>query len=168
MADNIQRLSDKNTILQSHRCFGNQLTHNIINALVHLFDNKSDRRIIDYINAERKSRGLNNSYISIDSILYGETKKNPTLLLIIKKDNIDFIHLSIHLCIKGLNPKGSGIIHLYKDIYNINKYNKTINRRDFYSIISVKVPENKPNSLIFLLKMKTLLQYMLNKKMSNK
>jgi hypothetical protein len=152
MADNIQNLSNKINILQSHRCFGNRLNQHIINALINLFDTKSDKRIIDYINAERKIRGLNTTDISIDSFLYGENTKNPNLMILVKKNGIDFIHLTIHLCIKGLNPKGSGIIHFFKDVYNINKTNKSFDRKDFYSIIFVKVPENKPNSLVFSIK----------------
>lgn len=152
MADNIQKHYNKNIILQSHRCFGNKLNQHIINALINLFDTKSDIKIIDYINTERKIRGLNTTDISIDSFLYGENSKNPTLMILVKKNGIDFIHLTIHLCIKGLNPKGSGIIHFFKDIYDINKSNKMIDRKEFYSIISVKVPENKPNTLVFSIK----------------
>lgn len=149
MSNNIQKLADKNKIIQTHKCFGNQMNQNIINALINLFDTKSDKRIIDYINVERASRDLNTTNYSADSILYGENSKNPTLMIIIKKNNIDFIHLTIHLCIKGLNPKGSGIIHFFKNIYNTDKSNKSINRSKYYSIISVNSPDNKPNSLIF-------------------
>ena len=41
----------------------------------------------------------------------------------IKKKGKEFIHLTIHLVPKELNPKKDGIIHIFKNIYkkNVNR-----------------------------------------------
>lgn len=65
----------------------------------------------------------------------------------IKKNNIDFIHLSIHIAPKELKPTKTGLIHIYKEIYK--NINTSIPKQLLYALISVQQPTDKPNSLEF-------------------
>jgi hypothetical protein len=67
--------------------------------------------------------------------------------LSIKKNNIDFIHLSIHVAPKELKPTKTGLIHIYKEIYKI--INTSIPKQLLYALITIKQPIDKPNSLEF-------------------
>ena len=95
--------------------------------LIHLFDNNdnmylnNNQKIIKYIKDEREIQGLNSLNVTIESKVYGDDRNNPTLYLSIKKNNREFIHLSIHLAVKYLNPKQTGLLHLYKNIYILNQ-----------------------------------------------
>lgn len=124
MADQTpQQLYTRANIIQSHKLFSSFLNANIVNAFIHLFDNEhnmslnANKKIIKYIEAERKLQGLDDSNVSIVSEVYGDDRKNPTLYLGIKKNNKEFIHLTIHLLIKYINPNQAGTIHMYKNIY---------------------------------------------------
>ncbi len=116
-------------IITSHKYLSSFFNCDIVNKLVHLFDQENYKytndtfKISKYINNERKIRGLNDANITISSEIYGEGKENPTLFLIIRKNNIDLLHFTIHLTLKDINPKASGIIHFRKDIYKNKKHN---------------------------------------------
>lgn len=141
----------RNTIIKSQTKFISFLNIEIINKLIHLFDTKNTNvnyKITDYIEDERKQRGLDSTGITILSEVYGTNKQKPTLFLIIKKDDIDLLHLSIHLVARNLNPKSSGIIHIMKNIYNNNSITGP-DRSKLYALISVKQPLNKMKSLEF-------------------
>jgi hypothetical protein len=142
-------LNKRKGILDSQKDMIHFLDINIINKLIHLFDeypnnyvNKNDN-IQKYIEDERKARGLDNSLITFKREVYGNSYGDPTLHVGIIKNGIDFVHLSIHLAVKDLKPKNSGIIHFAKNIY------KTGRKKKFYSLISVKQPPNKLHSLQF-------------------
>jgi hypothetical protein len=144
-----EQLQRRNHSIQSHIQFGKFLDAHIINALIHLFENTPNgySKITNYIINERKLRGLNDTNINITSMCYGETKNDPTLMLIIKKNNKDLIHLSIHFTIKDLNPKHGGILHMRKNIYKplTTKYGRKV----LYAPIYVQQPINKSKSLHF-------------------
>lgn len=53
----------------------------------------------------------------------------------IKKNNITFLHITIHLVVTKLNPKDNGAIHFFKDFYK-NK-NATSQKRSLYALILV-------------------------------
>jgi hypothetical protein len=146
-------LQERNKIIQSQILLENFLEVDIINKLVHLFDDTHDNyldkryKITSYIEEERKLQGLNDSNVEIVSYVYDYNRKNSTLYLGIKKNSQDFIHLTIHLIPSALDPNHSGIIHIFKDIYK----NKTTRRTRplIYSLISVEKLTSKPNSLKF-------------------
>jgi hypothetical protein len=147
------QLQDRNTIIKSQILLENFLNTDIVNKLVHLFDDKYDNylgrahKLTTYIEDERKLRKLNNTNVSFVSYVYNYNKDNSTLYLGIQKNKKDFIHLTIHLVPKALNPKNSGIIHIVKNIYK----NKTTKRTRplTYALISVKQPPFKTKSLEF-------------------
>jgi hypothetical protein len=143
----------RNDIIKSQIHFGNFLNADIINKLIHLFDEKynnyvnKNHKITKYIENERKIEGLDSNNVKILSYVYGETKENSTLFLQIKKNNKDFIHLTIHLIPRNLNPDLAGIIHIDKNIYKIKSKNKIKNKS--YALIYVNRPINKQRSLEF-------------------
>jgi hypothetical protein len=95
---------------------------------------------------------LNSTDISVISEVYGQTNSKPTLHLGIQKNNMDFLHLSIHLSPKSLDPKHKGVIHFVKNVYRIkgsNNIQGSSNKKYLYSLISIIQPVNKPNSLEF-------------------
>jgi hypothetical protein len=143
----LKNLAKRHKIIQSQILFGNFLDSHIINKLINLFDkyNKSNESIVKYVENERILRKYN-SNIEIKSEVYNIDENKPTLHLQIIKNNIDFIHLSIHLITNELKPKDNGIIHFKKDIYK--KLYNTANKL-LYTLISVSKPSNKPNSLEF-------------------
>jgi hypothetical protein len=150
------QLAQRNKIIKSHKCFGNFINSEIVNKLIYLFDensnNYTNEKISKYIEEERKVQGLSNANITIKSEMYGETEDNPTLFVKIIKNNIEFIHLSIHLCIHGLKPESAGVIHIFKNVFK-PPINKSISIPKFkkmkYALISVNQPKNKPKSLEF-------------------
>ncbi len=146
-------LIQRNNIIQSQLLFMKYLNKDIINRLIYLFDTKSNNNIVKYTEKERKNKGLNNSNVEVISEIYGTNKNKSSLFLIIKKNKIDFIHFTIHLCLNELKPEDNGIIHFSKDIYFdvINKLviSKTKLKKHIYALISVKQPDGKPNSLEF-------------------
>lgn len=139
-------LQKRDTIIQTHRLFGDVLDADMINGLVYLFDKPTNNQvdtINKYIEDERKRRGLYNTDKIIISEVYGHDVGNTTLHIRIKKNNRDFIHLSIHLTLKQLDPKHNGMIHFVKDIYRISS------NKQFYAPIIVMRPAQKPHSLQF-------------------
>ncbi len=144
-------------ILESHKKLGYFFDGQIINNLIHLFDenNNTNNKITSYIDDERRKNRLNYSNISIVSYVYKNGSNEYDLYLGFYKDNIEFIHLTIHLALNSLNPKDSGMIHVSKNIYYNNTHylllSKTKFKKHKYSLITVETPENKPNSLVFSL-----------------
>lgn len=82
--------------------------------------------------------GLDISGVDIKSYVYGYDISNSSLLLEINKNNKPFIHLSIHLCPKSFDPKSSGPIHIYKDVYE--SYSSTTKMR--YVLMYLQQREN--------------------------
>jgi len=87
--------------------------------------------------------------VNITSFVYGTKRSDTTLHLQIKKENEDFIHLSMHMAPEWLSTgeKDNGIVHIYKDVYE--KYVSKRKAYTLYAIYSLSHPPNKPNSLIF-------------------
>jgi hypothetical protein len=156
-------LVKRNAIIKSQLHFSNILDSTIINALIHIFDKEyneyvnQNHKISKYIRDERNARGLDDSNITIESEFYGHTNNNPkinvnkndnsTLHLLVKKNNEDLIHLSIHLSVKALEPVHAGIIYIAKNIYK--KKNIRSKKIKSYALISVKKTNGKSKSLTF-------------------
>jgi len=87
--------------------------------------------------------GLDISGVDIKSYVYGYDISNSSLLLEINKNNKPFIHLSIHLCPKSFDPKSSGPIHIYKDVYESHSSTKKMR----YVLMSLQQPIGKSESL---------------------
>ena len=145
-----EQLLQRKVILQTHKLLWNFLDSESINTLIDLFTTrniKSKSKIENYIEKEWNKQGLDTTNITINGKFYGLDKNDPTLLIDILKNNNKILHLSIHLFVKDLKPKDTGIIHMYKNIY------KTINtnspRRKLYALIAVQQPTKKPHSLVF-------------------
>ena len=148
------QLDERSKIIESQKLFGKFLDADIINKLVYLFDNtdntyiSKNNKIIKYIEDERRKQGLDDTNVIIESEVYGYTRKNSTLHLLIKKNNKDFIHLTIHISPADLPPQFSTMIHISKDIYKEMQIPSKL-KRTMYALISVKQPVDKPNSLEF-------------------
>jgi hypothetical protein len=142
-------LYKRSIVLESHKELGNYLNADIINRLIHLFDNSivnGNPKIIRYIANERNIRGLDDS-ITITCSVHFSKRFGYTLILDIKKNNRSIIHLTIHLVLHQLNPQNTGMIHFGKNIYNgKNTRSKKIKS---YAIILVEPVLGKPNSLHF-------------------
>ena len=139
----------RNKILQSHKLFGDFLDSDIINALINLFneDNNTSIKITNYIEDERKLRGMGCENIIVKSEVYGTIKYNSTLFLKIIKNGIEIIHLTLHLVPKTLKSNKNGAIHMFKNIYfRESSKNK---KYKLYSLILVTQPIDKPHSLEF-------------------
>lgn len=133
-------------IIKSQKLFWSFLDSNIINKLIHLFDDadESTDKISKYIENERIVRGLD--YVSIKSIVYYDKKEKPNLLLELLNGNKCFLHITIHLSPDSFNKNRTGPIHIFKNIY---RKTKRINTKDKYSLIRVSTPIGKPYSLEF-------------------
>jgi hypothetical protein len=149
------RFIKRGKIMKSHVLLGNFLDANLLNALVNLFDTNKNKdninkkyinKITNYISNERIKRGLNDDNIKIESKLYDKNKKTSVILTIFK-NNIKYMHLTIHLVPTSLTPVSSGVIHFYKNIYE--RKTDVDNHYKLYAIIEVKQPPGKPNSLEF-------------------
>jgi len=143
-------LHKRDAIFKSQLHLGQYFNVDIINRLVHLFDNSQaiygTPKIIKYIEDERKLRGLNNSF-TVKSRVYISKKHKSTLILDIQNNNKSIVHLTIYLVLTTLNPEDSGMIHFGKNIYNgKNSRSKKIKS---YAIISVEQSPGKPDSLHF-------------------
>jgi hypothetical protein len=139
-------LLQRDSIIKSHSKLISFLNADIINKLVNLFD-ENNSIISKYIENERKLQGLNSSNIKVVTMLYDETKENSSLIIKIVKDDVEILHLSIHLVPQRLKPENSGIIHMYKNIYKSRVSSRKRNK--LYALIEVKQPLAKPNSLYF-------------------
>lgn len=145
-----EELEKRNIIMQSQLLLGNFLNVDIINRLIHLFDKHTSingtPKIHNYIENERHIRGLDPS-ITVSNEVHGTDKNDSTLHLQLKKDGIDFIHLTIHLVVHTIHPQDSGMIHIAKNIYK--KKNSRSTKIKSYAIILVEQPPGKPDSLHF-------------------
>lgn len=144
--------------LQSQKQLIKYLNSDIINKLIHLFDNK-ENGITKYIENERKRRGLETSNIVYKSQLYGDSMNNPTLLLEMIKNNKVILHLSIHLKFHILTPKSTGFIHISKN--SLKSVRKSVRKNITNTIIHVEAPPSKSKSLNFSID-KQYLNYILN------
>ena len=146
-------LAARQPILQTHITLGSYLDINIIRKLIQLFNNTYDSYNTDkfykYVEAERKLKKYDNTNISFKQAVHNLEKDDPTLHFSILKNGIELIHLSIHLAMKGLTPKNSGIIHIKKNIYTKGQPGSI--KKKLYALISVQIPTGKPNSLEFTL-----------------
>lgn len=141
------QLLKRNRIIQSQKLLINYLNKYTINNLINLF-NGNNPKIVNYIQDERAARGLSDNSITITSSVYGENNDNSTLDILILKNNVRLLHLSIHLAVTNLNPKLTGIIHIMKDIFKTAP-KITYEKKMLYALISMHQPVNKPNSLEF-------------------
>jgi hypothetical protein len=148
-----QQLQSRHNILQTQSQLCNFLDADIVNTLVHLFESNT---IAKYIEDERIFQGMNTSNITITSNVNIKGYYGPSLYLNILKNNQKYIHLSIHLCIKDLEPTKQGTVHMVKNVFdditrytNISKSNFKRLKPRMYALITVHQPTNKPNSLEF-------------------
>lgn len=137
------QLNKRQNIITSQKKLFSIFNRNIINKLINLFDDDDNitYKISNYIENERKLQGLNSSQITINNYVYGQDRNNSTLFLITRKNGDDLLHLTIHLTVRSLNPTGSGIIHISKNIYSMPK------KKTPYALISIE--KVKDNSLVF-------------------
>lgn len=145
-----EELQKRNAIIQSQLLLGNFLNTDVINRLIHLFyqipPKNGSPQIHNYIEDERKVRGLDPSIIVTNEV-HSINSDNSTLHLQLKKDGIDFIHLTIHLVVHTIHPQDSGMIHIAKNIYK--KKNSRSTKIKSYAIILVEQQPGKPDSLHF-------------------
>jgi len=155
MAYSPKNLDFRKEIIDSQKQLIEFLDADKFNRLVHLFDEKVDndadgeKHILKYISKERYRRGLSDDGVTMDSFVYGYEPKNRngTLIATIKKNNVNYVHISIHVSPSELDPIHHGLIHLKKDIYlkSVNKKTK----HNIYTLVHIEQPPHKPNSLYF-------------------
>ena len=111
----------RDEIIGSQKLFWSFLDSNIINKLIHLFDDteSSPNKISKYVEIERKIRGLD--YASIEGKVYREEKLTYNLLLEICKNNKPILHISFHTAPDSFRGSKTGPIHIFKNIYRENK-----------------------------------------------
>lgn len=143
---NYNKRRKRDEIIGSQKLFWNFLDSNIINKLIHLFDDteSSPNKISKYVENERRIRGLDDA--TIKGEVYREEKLTYNLLLEICKNNKPILHISFHTAPDSFRGNKSGPIHLYKNMYRENKRTTKKNR---YSLIRVGTPIGKPHSLEF-------------------
>jgi hypothetical protein len=137
-------------VIQSQKQFWDCLDINLINTLVDLFYTDeitlAPSRISKYIEEKGEIQKIDKTF-SISSQVYDIYTSMPSLILLIKQNNKDLLHLSIHLCPTSFNPKKTGPIHIRKNQI-INKL--SLKRKNFqYALLTVQQPVGKPNSLVF-------------------
>ena len=144
-------LATRQPILQTQITLGDFLDINIIRKLIQLFDNKlgsyDTDKFYKYVETARKLKGYDNINITFKQAVHNLDKDDPTLHFGILKNGRELIHLSIHLAMKSLTPKNSGIIHISKNIYSKGQPGSI--RKKLYALISVQIPVGKPRSLEF-------------------
>ncbi len=148
-----QLLESRRKIIETHSQFCSFLDGNIVNTLVHLFESNI---ISKYIEDERIFQGMNTSNITITSNIDVKSIHGPSVYLNIIKNNQKYIHLSIHLCIKDLEPTKQGTIHMFKNVFDDITRNTSMTKSKLrrltprmYALITVHQPTNKPKSLEF-------------------
>lgn len=82
-------------IINSHKKFSNVFDEFTINRLNAWF--KNNGKVTEFVREERRRRGLDEINTIVESDVYGTINEKSSLILVIKKHGIDFIHLSIHL-----------------------------------------------------------------------
>lgn len=142
--------NSKHNILQSQKLFWKCLDSNTTNKLIQLFDlesSNSGNKIAKYIEDERLSQGLDYDNVTIKSYAYGYEKQEPSLLIDVLKNGKGFLHITLHLCPRSFEPRGSGPIHFRKNAYSVT--HPIISKKGQYISIFVQQPLGKPNSLHF-------------------
>lgn len=154
MAYSQANLNQRKEIIEGQKQLVEFLDAERFNKLVHVFDEKveDEHNILRYIEEERRQRGLSSENVTMDSFVYGYNRANPgdrgaTFIVTIKKGGINYVHLSIHIAPRGLEPKDQGIIHLYKDVYGAKL--KKGKKHPAYTLVHVSRSPDKPNSLHF-------------------
>lgn len=146
-----EQLLQRDSIIQSQKLLWNFLDSDTINKLVDLFDTrnitKSKTKIEEYIENEGIKQGLETTNIKIESEVSKNRNNEYSLYIDISKDGIKFVHLSIHLSVTSLEPKNTGVLHVFKNIYKA--YTTKSTRGKLYALISVQEPADKPHSLKF-------------------
>lgn len=144
------QINERERVLESQKLLWDFFDKDNINNFVHLFDMKnsniSDNKFIKYIKDERKKRGLDDSELRFETFIYGFDKSNPSVIFTVIKNNNAFLHLSIHFAARSFDVKQAGVIHFYRDIFDITQNIVTKSR---YLLIYVEKPKDKPNSLVF-------------------
>ena len=140
-------------ILNTQPLFLKFLSLSSINILVHLFDEnclcknrhyvrnkKQVHPTISHILQEERKKLKIKSNVTISSYVNKHKNKpgSSTLGLHVKKDGEDFIHLSIHLAPKKLDPAKEGILHFRKDIFTVKRSSRDIDMH--YALIMVEQP----------------------------
>lgn len=145
----ISRIYPNFTVTRTQYRLSNIFDRFVLNRLVSWFSNNG--KVTEFVRRVRRQMGLDEDNVTIESKVYGMEKNNSTLLLHIKKNEIPFIHLSIHLAPKYMynEHSSSGFVHIVKDIYmnyDINPYMECLIK----TVYGILQPEEKPHSLYFI------------------
>lgn len=140
----------RNMVIQSQKQFWNCLDINLINTLVDLFYTdeltNTPSKISKYIEEKGEIQKVDKTF-SVSSQVYDISGSMPSLILLIKQNNTDILHLSLHLCPTSFNPKKTGPIHIRKNQI-INQL--LLKRKNFqYALLTVQQPVGKLYSLEF-------------------
>jgi hypothetical protein len=147
-----EEILKRREVLSSHIILGKYFSRSIINELFKLFDKTNNTpSIIDYLESVRNEMGLNRVNVEITSKLYTINPKSKNdsrqgLHLQIKRDGVDFLHLSLFITPVHTGNKTQGMIHFSKNIYVSSK--RKLDKSLAYAII--KVEDRPPHSLHFI------------------
>ena len=155
-----EELLERDVYIQSQKLFWRFLDSTIVNKLVNLFEKESHNskkshpmeNIRKYIEDERNAQGLDSTGVIVGSSVYGfddKDKPNSSILLSIKKHNINFVHLTFHLTPNSFNSKSAGLIHVVKNVLEKNDTVTNKYRYKLYAPLFIQQPTDKPNSLEF-------------------
>lgn len=135
-------------IFATHSLLINFLTFDVMNNLIHLFDEDccnglhfTHKTIKGFIEEERKERGLDNTTITISSKADKKLKASSRFVLDISKNGKGFIHLTIHLVSKERNPEKDGMLHIKKDIYTVKRSCR--NKDEYCTLLKVEKPNDR-------------------------
>lgn len=73
-------------------------------------------KISDYL-MEELQKNMNTADIHIINDAYLDNNELPNFIIEINKNGTTIIHLTIHLVVSSFDPKDSGILHFYKNVY---------------------------------------------------
>lgn len=135
-------------IFATHSLLIKFLTFDVMNNLIHLFDEDccnghhfTHKTIKEFVEEERKERGLDNTTITISSKADKKLKASSRFVLDISKNGKGFIHLTIHLVSKERNPEKDGILHIKKDIYTVKRSCR--NKDEYCALLKVEKPNDR-------------------------
>lgn len=146
-------MSQLKTNINTQKEFFKCITPNILNNLLQFVDSN---KFAEDIVKKRNEKNLSNN-LHVKSFIYDDNKTNPlhpsnmTIHVEVKQNNIEYFHLSIHLCpnsfkntTKKRKSPAKGPIHFIqdRDITNKNKVPSII--------VRVITEPNKPRSLQFV------------------
>jgi hypothetical protein len=121
-------------IIKTQLLFLNFLTQDSINILIHLFDEnclcknrhhiRNRKQVHPTITrmlqeARKKLKIKSDATISSYANKYMHKPGSSTLGLHITKNGKEFIHLTIHLAPKKMDPTKEGVLHFVKDVYTV-------------------------------------------------